>query len=78
VAANLGRVGAAGVLTGPIVRGDARVVARHLELLADEPRTLETYRALGRLALERARQAGLGDRAGQSVIETILRGTRRG
>jgi predicted short-subunit dehydrogenase-like oxidoreductase (DUF2520 family) len=72
VAGNLGRTGASGVLTGPIVRGDAGVVARHLKLLRDDPRTLEIYRALGRLALERARDEGRGDPAGQDAIERLL------
>ncbi len=78
VAGNLGRIGASDVLTGPIVRGDAAVVARHLALLRDDPRTLEIYRALGRLALERAREEGRGDPAGQRAIGRLLRAPRRG
>jgi predicted short-subunit dehydrogenase-like oxidoreductase (DUF2520 family) len=72
VAANLGREGATGVLTGPIVRGDAKVVARHLELLQDDPATLALYHALGRLALTRARAEGRGDPAGQRAIAKLL------
>jgi predicted short-subunit dehydrogenase-like oxidoreductase (DUF2520 family) len=78
VAGNLGRLGATGVLTGPIVRGDAAVVGRHLKLLRDDLRTLEIYRALGRLALERAREEGRGDPAGQRAIARLLGKPRRG
>ena len=78
VAGNLGRLGATGVLTGPIVRGDAGVVARHLALLRNDRRTLEIYRALGRLALQRARDEGRGDPSGHRAIDRLLRAPRSG
>lgn len=50
--ANLGALGIEGALTGPIARGDAGTVARHLAALARAaPDLLPAYRALGRLAL---------------------------
>jgi predicted short-subunit dehydrogenase-like oxidoreductase (DUF2520 family) len=52
------RLGDAG-LTGPVARGDAGAVARHLEVLAGaSPRALAAYRALARLTASRALAAG--------------------
>jgi predicted short-subunit dehydrogenase-like oxidoreductase (DUF2520 family) len=53
------RLGDAG-LTGPVARGDAATVARHVEVLgAASPRALAAYRALARLTTGRALAAGL-------------------
>jgi predicted short-subunit dehydrogenase-like oxidoreductase (DUF2520 family) len=54
-ASNATEGGAAGALTGPVVRGDAATVARHLDVLAADPHTRELYR---RLALESLTLAG--------------------
>lgn len=54
-AGNAARGGAAGALTGPVVRGDAETVMRHLDVLAADPNTRELYR---RLALESLALAG--------------------
>ena len=48
-------------LTGPIVRGDADTVKRHLLALRADPDTLDAYRALSRAALRWLREAGEGD-----------------
>jgi predicted short-subunit dehydrogenase-like oxidoreductase (DUF2520 family) len=49
-------------LTGPIARGDAGTVARHIETLrAVAPDTVEAYVALGRLTAVRALAAGTLD-----------------
>ena len=72
VAENLLRVGLPEALTGPIVRGDAGTVERHLEALArSAPTLLDLYQRLGRetLALARQRPGGPGD-------ETAARLTR--
>jgi len=46
-------------LTGPVARGDAGTVARHLEVLADSaPQVLPSYLALARLTADRALAAG--------------------
>lgn len=51
--ANLAALGAAGSLTGPVARGDASTVARHLAALGGRaPDLLPAYRALGLLALD--------------------------
>ncbi|HUF27788.1 MAG TPA: Rossmann-like and DUF2520 domain-containing protein [Gemmatimonadaceae bacterium] len=45
-------------LTGPIVRGDADTVMRHLGALASDPFALDAYVALSRAALPLAEQTG--------------------
>lgn len=49
---------AARVLTGPIVRGDADTVRRHVRALASDPEALAVYRALSLAAVELARESG--------------------
>jgi predicted short-subunit dehydrogenase-like oxidoreductase (DUF2520 family) len=50
--ANLGRAGLPGALTGPLARGDAGTVMRHLAALdRTTPEIAEVYRALGVAAL---------------------------
>ncbi|GGP35797.1 Rossmann-like and DUF2520 domain-containing protein [Saccharothrix coeruleofusca] len=47
-------------LTGPVARGDAGTVAKHLAVLAERaPATLAPYRVLARRTAERAQAAGL-------------------
>lgn len=70
-AANAAEHGAA-ALTGPVRRGDAGTVERHLaELRAVMPEAIEAYVALARLALTHARRVGL-DEAGVRRIERVL------
>jgi predicted short-subunit dehydrogenase-like oxidoreductase (DUF2520 family) len=66
--ANYGTSGAA-ALTGPISRGDAGTVARHLEALEGSSRVL--YVALGREALRMARQVGLDEAAARRIEELL-------
>jgi predicted short-subunit dehydrogenase-like oxidoreductase (DUF2520 family) len=54
-ASNAAAGGAAAALTGPVVRGDADTVARHLDVLSADPNTRELYR---RLSLEALALAG--------------------
>lgn len=58
-AANAIAAGPASALTGPVVRGDAETVARHLDALSADPSTRELYR---RLAYETLSLAGLEGR----------------
>ncbi len=54
-ASNASEAGPASALTGPVVRGDAQTVTRHLDALNADPTTRELYR---RLALELLALAG--------------------
>jgi predicted short-subunit dehydrogenase-like oxidoreductase (DUF2520 family) len=57
-------------LTGPVARGDAGVVARHLEALADAgPDAAGAYRALSRLTASRALGSGM---LGHDAAERLL------
>ncbi len=49
--ANYEALGPAGAFSGPIVRGDAEIVRKHLEVLKNLPEALEVYRSLTRAAL---------------------------
>ena len=62
-------------LTGPVRRGDAVTVQRHLEALRGKPELVEIYRALARRAVEiAARLDGpeAPDRAGLDAIRALL------
>ncbi len=48
---NYRRWGAAGSLSGPLVRGDAEIIAKHLDILSPIPGAKEVYLALSRSAL---------------------------
>ncbi|MBN2206463.1 MAG: DUF2520 domain-containing protein [Candidatus Aminicenantes bacterium] len=56
---NVNSVDTRRALTGPIVRGDAETVGRHLRALRGSPRHREVYVALGRAALDLAERRGL-------------------
>lgn len=52
-ARNIAEIGPAEALTGPIARGDAQTVARHLQILdAQKPAEAELYRFLGQLTID--------------------------
>lgn len=60
-------------LTGPIARGDAGTVRRHLDHVKSRaPDLAETYRELGLLTLNMARQNGSLGMAQASVVEQVL------
>jgi predicted short-subunit dehydrogenase-like oxidoreductase (DUF2520 family) len=70
-ARNAAQRGAA-ALTGPVRRGDAATVARHLdELRAALPEAAGAYLALARLALGQARRAGLDPAAADAVAAAL-------
>ena len=66
---NLASQGPLGALTGPVARGDAETVARHLAVLSGDQR--ELYRQLGRLALDLARRRGLEQGAAARVARAL-------
>jgi predicted short-subunit dehydrogenase-like oxidoreductase (DUF2520 family) len=58
-------------LTGPVARGDAGTVARHLDVLgATAPESVPAYRALARRTTERARAAG---RLTPAAVDVLLK-----
>ena len=67
---NIAEAGPAGALTGPIARGDAATLRRHLSALQHQDAAL--YRAVARETLRVAREAGL-DQAKAAKLEEILR-----
>lgn len=70
---NVARLGADQALTGPIVRGDAGTVRRHLAALAAKaPHLLEAYVANARRALDRAVRSGRLDEAKAKAVAEAL------
>jgi predicted short-subunit dehydrogenase-like oxidoreductase (DUF2520 family) len=48
---NYGRLGPAGAFSGPLVRGDAEIVRKHLQVLSGIPGTKDVYVALAKTAV---------------------------
>jgi predicted short-subunit dehydrogenase-like oxidoreductase (DUF2520 family) len=76
--ANVRKQGPTAALTGPIRRGDAETVARHLVALAgikgpSRGRKTDLYRMLGQVALEIAQQAGLEPSAAERTRRALTR-----
>ena len=80
--ANVRRRGPTAALTGPIRRGDAETVTRHLAALAELERTSDRgaggrqsdlYRMLGQVALEIAQQVGLEPAAAEETRRALTR-----
>lgn len=72
---NVAAKGTTAGLTGPVRRGDAPTIQRHLEALANKPDVAQLYRALARHAVEiAARLDGpdAPDREGLKAIRQIL------
>ncbi len=69
---NLEQLGVPDALTGPLVRGDAGTVARHLEALDHHaPHVAAFYRCLGQATLPLAQQRGL-DHAMAGAMQDLL------
>lgn len=66
---NLSRHEPREALTGPVVRGDAATIGRHLESLAVDDAKL--YRALGRAALELAQKQGMDEETAERIAEAL-------
>ena len=70
---NVGRLGPAGALTGPAVRGDAGTVERNLEALrAVAPHAVSGYVELCRLALDLGERGGRLSPEGRAAVEGVL------
>ncbi|NUT99855.1 MAG: DUF2520 domain-containing protein [Saccharothrix sp.] len=60
-------------LTGPVARGDAGTLAKHLRVLGDQaPETLAAYRVLARRTADRAQAAGLLKPDAATDVRTTL------
>jgi predicted short-subunit dehydrogenase-like oxidoreductase (DUF2520 family) len=62
-------------LTGPIVRGDAETVGKHLRALKGHQTALDVYRALSAAAVEIAQRRGV-DQKKLAAVAALLRSTR--
>lgn len=60
-------------LTGPVARGDAETVQRHLDALAADAAALAAYRVLSAIALELAREAGTDPERLDRILEALGR-----
>ena len=72
---NVAAKGTTDGLTGPVRRGDAPTIQRHLEALRGRPELADIYRALARRAVEIASRIDgpdAPDRAGLQAIRTLL------
>lgn len=72
---NVSTRGTTAGLTGPVRRGDAETIQRHLEAVRARPELAEIYRALARRAVEIAGRIDgrdAPDRAGLDAIRTLL------
>jgi predicted short-subunit dehydrogenase-like oxidoreductase (DUF2520 family) len=66
--------GGAATLTGPVLRGEADTVGRHLELLRDRfPEKAEQYRQVARLILSAAVTSGRLDAESARTLEETIR-----
>lgn len=70
-ASNLLERDPAAALTGPVVRGDAATIGRHLDALANNPPTLAIYRSVSKAAIPLAKEAGTDARL-LAEIEKLL------
>lgn len=64
-------------LTGPVVRGDAETVRKHLEMLSSQPELYDVYRALSEVALKVAREKGTDPKALAAIRNLLGPSVRR-
>lgn len=72
---NVAERGTTAGLTGPVRRGDAPTIQRHLDALRGRPELVEIYRALAKRAVEIASRVDgrdAPDRAGLDAIRSLL------
>ena len=74
VVKNMGKLGPAQALTGPVSRGDAQTILRHIKALNDtRPDLLPLYLELSRRTLELAQANGLPAERVKAVEEILVR-----
>ncbi|MCK5380943.1 MAG: DUF2520 domain-containing protein, partial [Candidatus Latescibacteria bacterium] len=73
----LARDGLPSALTGPISRGDAATIARHLKAMEElAPEVLDLYRRLGEQTVRLAREKGGLDREEEEAIRGMLKNAK--
>lgn len=72
---NIGQLGPAAALTGPVRRGDVATIEAHLAALEGETRN--TYLQLARASIDLAREAGLSEADATRVSAALDRATGR-
>ncbi|MGH7650208.1 MAG: Rossmann-like and DUF2520 domain-containing protein [Gemmatimonadaceae bacterium] len=63
-------------LTGPVVRGDAETIGRHVQALSSHPAALDVYRALSAAAIDISQYRGT-DQKKLAAIRGLLRSGKR-
>ncbi len=72
---NVGQLGAPHALTGPIERGQAEIVERHLAAIrAAAPQLLDAYRTFARATLATAQRKGTLDETKRAALARLLDG----
>src|SRR5699024_8514508 len=66
--------GAVGAATGPVVRGDASTVQKHLDVLREAPDTRELYIALSRALIDIAEMRAVPQQQ-LTALRTVLEST---
>lgn len=69
---NIEAKGPIGALTGPIVRGDDKTVAAHLDAMSGMPLHKEIYMALSKMAFRMALERGALDSGQEDALRKIL------
>jgi predicted short-subunit dehydrogenase-like oxidoreductase (DUF2520 family) len=71
-ARNASEIGPDAALTGPVQRGDARTISRHVAALAGcPPHVADLYRASARALLAISRRRGLGDASARAIEQAL-------
>ncbi len=75
---NIEKQGCVGALTGPIARGDAGTIQKHIKALADSPSdTASLYGELGQITVQLALQKGTLNAVQAKKITALLKGVKR-
>lgn len=64
-------------LTGPVVRGDAETVRKHLETLSSQPELYDVYKSLSEVALRIAKERGTDPKAIAAIRNLLSANVRR-
>lgn len=75
---NIEKQGCVGALTGPIARGDAGTIQKHIKAFAGNPSdTASLYRELGQITVKLALQKGTLNAVQAKKITALLKGVKR-